>query len=102
VVKLSGLDSSRHLSPNWRSLGDIAIARAFHYLDFGKNRITIPEFTRFSRKRMVIRKASEALSELSKGFPIVSIMGPRQSGKTTLARAFFLGTSILALRIWMC
>jgi predicted AAA+ superfamily ATPase len=38
---------------------------------------------------MITRQANVALAELSKGFPIVSIMGPRQSGKTTLARAFF-------------
>lgn len=40
---------------------------------------------------MIHRTAAGALSELSKGFPIVSIMGPRQSGKTTLARNFFSG-----------
>jgi len=29
------------------------------------------------------------LAELSRGFPVISITGPRQSGKTTLARATF-------------
>jgi predicted AAA+ superfamily ATPase len=38
---------------------------------------------------MIPRKASSTLSRLSKGFPIVAITGPRQSGKTTLAKAFF-------------
>lgn len=38
---------------------------------------------------MIRRHANAALTELSKGFPIISIMGPRQSGKTTLARTFF-------------
>ena len=46
---------------------------------------------------MIIRKASEALSELSKGFPVISIMGPRQSGKTTIARAFFSGYEYFSL-----
>ena len=38
---------------------------------------------------MIPRKASSTLSRLSKGFPIVAITGPRQSGKTTLVKAFF-------------
>jgi predicted AAA+ superfamily ATPase len=38
---------------------------------------------------MIPRKASSTLLRLSKGFPIVAITGPRQSGKTTLAKAFF-------------
>jgi len=46
---------------------------------------------------MIEREASAALSELSKGFPVVSIMGPRQSGKTTLARSFFAGYEYFSL-----
>lgn len=38
---------------------------------------------------MIPRKGSSTLLRLSKGFPIVAITGPRQSGKTTLAKAFF-------------
>ncbi len=38
---------------------------------------------------MIPRKASSTLSRLSEGFPIIAITGPRQSGKTTLAKAFF-------------
>ena len=38
---------------------------------------------------MIPRKASSTLLRLRKGFPIVAITGPRQSGKTTLAKAFF-------------
>ena len=34
---------------------------------------------------------------LAKGFPIVAITGPRQSGKTTLARAAFPGLPYLSL-----
>ena len=38
---------------------------------------------------MYARHAANTLARLAKGFPIVAIAGPRQSGKTTLARAQF-------------
>ena len=38
---------------------------------------------------MIPRQAAATLQRLSQGFPIVAITGPRQSGKTTLARALF-------------
>lgn len=38
---------------------------------------------------MISRQAQETLLRLAKGFPILVITGPRQSGKTTLARATF-------------
>lgn len=38
---------------------------------------------------MLPRTAAETLQRLAKGFPIVALTGPRQSGKTTLARAAF-------------
>jgi hypothetical protein len=38
---------------------------------------------------MIPRQAAATLQRLSRGFPIVAITGPRQSGKTTLARALF-------------
>lgn len=38
---------------------------------------------------MIPRRAADHVLELVRGFPIVSITGPRQSGKTTLARASF-------------
>ncbi len=38
---------------------------------------------------MIPRTATEHLYRLTRGFPIVSVTGPRQSGKTTLARAAF-------------
>jgi predicted AAA+ superfamily ATPase len=38
---------------------------------------------------MVPRDAAKTLSRLAKGFPIVAITGPRQAGKTTLAKAVF-------------
>jgi predicted AAA+ superfamily ATPase len=38
---------------------------------------------------MILRSSAEALKSLAEGFPIVSVTGPRQSGKTTLVRATF-------------
>ena len=40
---------------------------------------------------MIKRKLSDKLVELTKAFPVVTIEGPRQSGKTTLARMTFPG-----------
>ena len=38
---------------------------------------------------MIPRIAVEALRRLAEGFPVLALTGPRQSGKTTLARAEF-------------
>jgi len=38
---------------------------------------------------MINRSATTILKKLSKGYPVITITGPRQSGKTTLARAVF-------------
>ncbi len=38
---------------------------------------------------MIIRKSSEKLLELAKYFKVVAVVGPRQSGKTTLVRDIF-------------
>jgi uncharacterized protein len=38
---------------------------------------------------MIPRIASKTLARLARGFPIIALTGPRQSGKTTLARAAF-------------
>ncbi|MBI2317394.1 MAG: ATP-binding protein [Betaproteobacteria bacterium] len=40
---------------------------------------------------MIRRTAEAALRELSARYPVVTVTGPRQSGKTTLARACFAG-----------
>jgi len=46
---------------------------------------------------MIKREARKTLKALSEGFPIVAITGPRQSGKTTLARACFSGKDYVNL-----
>jgi uncharacterized protein len=38
---------------------------------------------------MITRAAENTIRTLLKGFPVITITGPRQSGKTTLARAIF-------------
>jgi uncharacterized protein len=38
---------------------------------------------------MIPRAASKTIARLANGFPIIALTGPRQSGKTTLARACF-------------
>ncbi|MDD4537415.1 MAG: AAA family ATPase [Lentisphaeria bacterium] len=38
---------------------------------------------------MIERKITPYLLEMARYFPVVTIMGPRQSGKTTLARTIF-------------
>ncbi len=38
---------------------------------------------------MIPRQALIALERLARGFPVLAITGPRQSDKTTLARASF-------------
>jgi len=46
---------------------------------------------------MYKREAEDILRELSKHYPVVSITGPRQSGKTTLSRAIFKSKKYVSL-----
>jgi len=46
---------------------------------------------------MIPRAAAPTLERLAKGFPVVLITGPRQSGKTTLAKSVFSGKTYVSL-----
>jgi predicted AAA+ superfamily ATPase len=46
---------------------------------------------------MIKRAAHETIMRLAKGFPVIAITGPRQSGKTTLARSAFPDKPYLTL-----
>ncbi len=46
---------------------------------------------------MITRTAQETVLRLAKGFPVVAITGPRQSGKTTLAKGTFPEKPYLSL-----
>ena len=46
---------------------------------------------------IIPRLASSAVQRLAKGFPVVAITGPRQSGKTTLSRQLFPGKPYVSL-----
>lgn len=49
---------------------------------------------------MITRELQRNLPELSKGFPVVTITGPRQSGKTTLVKMAIRIMPILIWKIW--
>jgi len=46
---------------------------------------------------MIPRTAAALLEEVRTGYPVITITGPRQSGKTTLARAVFSGKPYVSL-----
>ncbi|MEO6321741.1 MAG: ATP-binding protein [Polaromonas sp.] len=46
---------------------------------------------------MLKRQLSSTLERLARSFPVIAITGPRQSGKTTLARALFAGKTYVSL-----
>lgn len=46
---------------------------------------------------MIDREATTTLKQLAKGFPVVAITGPRQSGKTTLAKFVFADKPYVSL-----
>ena len=46
---------------------------------------------------MIPRAAAHTLERLAKGFPVVALTGPRQSGKTTLAKSVFKDKTYVSL-----
>jgi len=55
------------------------------------------EISTFKLYIMIRRKLESELSLLKKEFPIVAIMGPRQSGKTTLSKFYFKNYDYISL-----
>ena len=49
----------------------------------------------------ILREAKETLQYLFGKFPIVSLTGPRQSGKTTLAKQTFPQLAYVNLEDWV-
>ena len=49
---------------------------------------------------MVTREMQERLEVLTRGFPVITITGPRQSGKTTLARMAYPDHVYMISRAW--
>lgn len=47
--------------------------------------------------KMIDRIAAEKLLEMAQKFPVISITGPRQSGKTTLCKAVFKSYTYVSL-----
>lgn len=48
---------------------------------------------------MVVREITNYLKQLSKQYPVITITGPRQSGKTTLAKAIFKEKAYIDLEL---
>jgi predicted AAA+ superfamily ATPase len=46
---------------------------------------------------LIARQAAAVLRRLAEGYPLIAITGPRQSGKTTLARLVFAGKPYVSL-----
>ncbi len=46
---------------------------------------------------MIPRPAASTVRHLAKGFPVITVTGPRQSGKTTLAKAVFADKAYVSL-----
>lgn len=46
---------------------------------------------------MIKRQAAATLRQLAAGYPVVTVVGPRQSGKTTLVRATFPDRAYVSL-----
>ncbi len=46
---------------------------------------------------MIPRTATHLLAEIREGYPVITVTGPRQSGKTTLVRAAFAGKPYVSL-----
>ena len=46
---------------------------------------------------MIPRAAASPLQRLAQGFPVLVLTGPRQSGKTTLAKSVFSDKTYISL-----
>ncbi|MGH8648239.1 MAG: ATP-binding protein [Burkholderiales bacterium] len=75
------------IDPGWanRRPGQSAAALLLHS---GKTEFTI-SYNIYDIVKMIPRAAAKTLHRFARGFPVLALTGPRQSGKTTLARAAF-------------
>lgn len=71
----------------------------FHRNIIGKIRNPIPDFSNYISYicGMIKRNAAEKIRELAKTFKAIAIIGPRQSGKTTLAKDIFRSKPYISL-----
>ncbi len=50
---------------------------------------------------LIPRTAEKYLRKVAEQYPVVTVTGPRQSGKTTLCRSVFVEKNTSAWRIWI-
>ena len=93
-------DSVRDPFPPSQATPDLSLAGLFVFF-MSKNSCKTWNITNRSFKlefvKMIPRTATSTLERLAKGFPVVALTGPRQSGKTTLVKSVFKDKTYVSL-----